>query len=130
MQNVGFLMTRSNDFCSKLRVCQEMPLNDGAIEMRNSVDPYQKHPDQVVVVSGFYIPPTAKVILRCDLVPVVQSIVSLTMSLRRQLVKFMWTTLPNALLFFVGKMSKDSHIFSTKNNHIFVIFTFKILMIR
>ena len=36
--------------------------------------------------------------------PVVQSIVSLTMSLRRQLVKFMWTTLSNMLLFFVGKM--------------------------
>ena len=36
--------------------------------------------------------------------PVVQSIVSLTMSLRRQLVKYMWTTLSNMLLFFVGKM--------------------------
>ena len=36
--------------------------------------------------------------------PVVQSIVSLTTSLRRQLVKYMWTTLSNMLLFFVGKM--------------------------
>ena len=36
--------------------------------------------------------------------PVVQSIVSLTSSLRRQLVKYMPTTLSNTLLFFVGKM--------------------------
>ena len=39
-----------------------------------------------------------------DLGLVVQSIVSLTTSLRRQLVKFMWTTLSNTLLFFVEKM--------------------------
>ena len=36
--------------------------------------------------------------------PVVQSIVSLTTSLRRQLVKYMPTKLSNTLLFFVGKM--------------------------
>ena len=36
--------------------------------------------------------------------PVVQSIVSLTSSLRRQLVKYMPTKLSNTLLFFVGKM--------------------------
>ena len=35
---------------------------------------------------------------------VVQSIVSLTPSLRRQLVKYMPTKLSNTLLFFVGKM--------------------------
>ena len=40
----------------------------------------------------------------CDLGPVVQSIVSLTTSLRRQLVKYMLTILSNTLLFFVGKM--------------------------
>ena len=37
-----------------------------------------------------------------DLGPVVQSIVSLTMSLGCQLVKYMWTTLSNTLLFFVA----------------------------
>ena len=36
--------------------------------------------------------------------PVVQSIVSLTTSLRRQFVKYMPTILSNPLLFFVGKM--------------------------
>ena len=36
--------------------------------------------------------------------PVVQSIVSLTTSLRHQLVKYMPTKLSNTLLFFVGKM--------------------------
>ena len=36
--------------------------------------------------------------------PVVQSIVSLTASLRRQFVKYMPTTYANTLLFFVGKM--------------------------
>ena len=40
----------------------------------------------------------------CDQGPVVQSIVSLTKSLRRQLVKYMPTKLSNTLLFFVGKM--------------------------
>ena len=36
--------------------------------------------------------------------PVVQSIVSLTTSLRRHFVKYMLTTLSNPLLFFVEKM--------------------------
>ena len=36
--------------------------------------------------------------------PVVQSIVSLTTSLRRHFVKYMPTTLSNPLLFFVEKM--------------------------
>ena len=36
--------------------------------------------------------------------PVVQSIVSLTTSLRHKLVKYMLTKLSNTLLFFVGKM--------------------------
>ena len=36
--------------------------------------------------------------------PVVQSIVSLTMSLRGHLLKYIPTTLSNTLLFFVGKM--------------------------
>ena len=39
-----------------------------------------------------------------DLGPVVQSIVSLTTSLRCQFVKYMPTILSNPLLFFVGKM--------------------------
>ena len=39
-----------------------------------------------------------------NLGPVVQSIVSLTTSLRRQFVKYMLTILSNPLLFFVGKM--------------------------
>ena len=49
---------------------------------------------------------SAKNIIRCNLWPVVQSIVSLTMSSKHQLVlfKYMSTTLSNALLFFVGKM--------------------------
>ena len=65
--------------------------------------------------------------------PVVQSIVSLMTLLRRQLVKYMWTTLANTLLFFVGKMwesfavQKILTFFSTKNNSVFVIFTFKSL---
>ena len=64
--------------------------------------------------------------------PVVQSIVSLTTSLRRQHVKFVWTTLSKMLLFFVEKYenllsAKDSHIFLTKNNSVFVIFAVKSL---
>ena len=58
--------------------------------------------------------------------PVVQSIVSLTTSLRGHLVKCIPTTLSNTLLFFVEQMreSFDSHIFPTKNNSVFVILTF------
>ena len=48
-----------------------------------------------------------------NLGPVVQSIVSLTTSLRRQLVKYMPTELSNTLLFF-----------QQKNNSLFVILTF------
>ena len=39
--------------------------------------------------------------------PVVQSIVSLTLLLRRHLFKYMTTTLSNTPLFFVGKMCKS-----------------------
>ena len=55
-----------------------------------------------------------------SLSPVVQSIVSLTRSLRGQLVKCFTTLYPNTLKFFVKKMreafaiAKASHIFSTK----------------
>ena len=71
-----------------------------------------------------------------DLGSVVQSIVSLTTSLRRQLVKYMPTNLSNTLLFFCRKnvrifcAAKDSHIFLTKNNSVFVIFTFENLTKR
>ena len=44
------------------------------------------------------------VALSSRLGPVVQSIFSLTTSIRRQLVKYMLTKLSNTLLFFVGKM--------------------------
>ena len=65
-----------------------------------------------------------------DLGPVAQSIVNLTMSLRRQLVKYMPTELSNTLFFLLEKCenlftAKDSHIFPTKNNSVFVIFTFE-----
>ena len=58
--------------------------------------------------------------------PVLQSIVSLTTSLRRQLVKYMLATLSNTLLFFVEKVrifcsAKDSHIFPTKINSVLII---------
>ena len=62
--------------------------------------------------------------------PVVQSIVSLTMLLRGHLVKYIPTTLSNTLLFFCWKnvrifcIAKDSHIFQTKNNSVFVILMF------
>ena len=45
---------------------------------------------------------------------VVRSIVSLTTSLRRQLFKYMWTTLFNMPLFFVFYSAKDSHFFNKK----------------
>ena len=53
---------------------------------------------------------------------VVQSIASLTSSLRGQLVKCFMTLKPNTLVFFVEKMREASHIFSTKNIGIFEIF--------
>ena len=46
--------------------------------------------------------------------PVVQSIVSLTSSLRGQFVKCFTTSCPNTLIFFVEKMKEASYIFSTK----------------
>ena len=51
-----------------------------------------------------------------DLGPVVRSIVSLTSSLRGQLVKCFTTLLPNTLIFFVEKMIEAFalHTFSTK----------------
>ena len=58
--------------------------------------------------------------------PVVQSIVSLTISLRHKFVKQISAKVTNTLLFFVEKnvrilcSAKDSHIFSTKNNSVFV----------
>ena len=57
--------------------------------------------------------------------PVVQSIVSLMKSLIHLLVEYMLTTLSNTQLFFMEKCknAKDSHIFLTKNNSGFVIFT-------
>ena len=49
--------------------------------------------------------------------PVVQSILSLTSSLRGQLIKCFITLLPNTMIFFVEKIGEAfaSHIFSTKN---------------
>ena len=54
--------------------------------------------------------------------PVVQSIVSLMMSLRHKFVKQISAK--------VTSSAKDSHIFSTKNNSVFVILTFEILAKR
>ena len=60
--------------------------------------------------------------------PVVQSIVSL--SLRHKFVKQISAKVTNTLLFFVEKnvrilcSAKDSHIFSTKNNSVFVLLMF------
>ena len=68
--------------------------------------------------------------------PVVQSIVSLTISLRHKFVKQISAKVTNTLLFFVEKnvrilcSAKDSHIFSTKNNSVFVILMFEILTKR
>ena len=56
----------------------------------------------------------------CHQDPVVQSIVSLTISLRHKFVKQISAKVTNTLLFFVEKnvrilcSAKDSHIFSTK----------------
>ena len=68
--------------------------------------------------------------------PVVQSIVSLTSSLRGQLVTSFTTLLPNTLKFFVEKMKKAFAVqnllsfFSTKNIGIFEILVFEILTNR
>ena len=55
----------------------------------------------------FFTVLTAKLLINKHMGPVVQSIVSLTTSLRRQLVKYMPTKLSNPLLFFVEKMSES-----------------------
>ena len=62
--------------------------------------------------------------------PVVQSIVSLTSSLRGQLVKSFTTLQPNTLKFLVEKMrtAKACHIFSRKNIGIFEKLPFENLM--
>ena len=68
--------------------------------------------------------------------PVVQSIVSLTISLRHKFVKQISAKVTNTLLFFVEKnvrilcSAKDSHIFFNKNNSVFVILMFEILTKR
>ena len=69
--------------------------------------------------------------------PVVQSMDSLTTSLRDQFVKYMPTTYANTIIFcwknvriFSFAMQKDSHIFPTKSNSAFVIFVFEILTKR
>ena len=68
--------------------------------------------------------------------PVVQSIVSLTISLRHKFVKQISAKVTNTQLFFLLKnvrilrSAKDSHIFSTKNNSVFVILMFEILTKR
>ena len=85
---------------------------------------------QFVALTDAPCSPSISSLMDSDLGPIVQSIVSLTTLLRRQLVKYMWTTLSYTLSFFVEKMrifctTKDSHIFSTKNISVFVIFTFE-----
>ena len=67
--------------------------------------------------------------------PVVQSIVSLTSSLRGQLVKCFMTLLPNTLIFLLKKCEKLLHCksfshFPTKNIGKFKILTFEILTKR
>ena len=69
--------------------------------------------------------------------PVVQSIVSLTSSLRGQLVKCFTTLLPNALNFFVEKknkrsfcIAKSSDFFFNKSIGIFEMLMFEILTKR
>ena len=59
-----------------------------------------------------------------DLGPVVKNFVSLMLSLSPQFVNYISTSKANTLLFFV---EKNAHIFSTKNNSVFIIFMFKIL---
>ena len=68
--------------------------------------------------------------------PVVQSIISLTSSLKGQLVKCFTTLQPNTLKFFVQNnersfcSAKAPHVFSAKNIGIFEILTFEILKKR
>ena len=78
--------------------------------------------------------------------PIVLNLGSLTLSLSPQFVNYILTSKANTLLFFVEKIlrilcirtfflkkkltvlniAKDSHIFSTKNNSVFVILPFEI----
>ena len=69
---------------------------------------------------------TKQQLLSVDQGPVVQSIVSLTSSLRGQLVKCFTTLSSNTIIFFVEKM-REAHIFSTKNIGISEILMFEIL---
>ena len=67
--------------------------------------------------------------------PVVQSIVSLTTSLRRQLVKYMPLNYQIHCYFLLEKCENLLHckgfsLFSTNNNSVFVIFTFENLTKR
>ena len=68
--------------------------------------------------------------------PVVQSIVSLTSSLRGQLVKYFMTLSPNKQIFFVHKMREAFAMqnlltfFQQKNIGVFEILTFEILTKR
>ena len=71
------------------------------------------------------------------LCPVVQNFASLTLSLRPHYVNYMYmyisTSKANTLLFFVEKICENPlHfvIFSTKNNSVFVILPFEILINR
>ena len=62
--------------------------------------------------------------------PVVQSIVSLTTLVRRQLVKYMPSTLSNTVIFCwknvrIFCIAKCFHIFPTKSNSKFLMFKFK-----
>ena len=57
------------------------------------------------------------------------------MPLRRQIIKYMPATYANTPLFLLENcenllQAKDSHNFLTKNNSVFLIFTFKILLMR
>ena len=70
------------------------------------------------------------VLLDVCLGPVVQNIVSLTSSLRGQLVKCFTTLLTNIFCWKNERSFCTSHIFSTKNIGIFEILTFEILMTR
>ena len=62
-----------------------------------------------------------------------KALLAFTTSLRRQLIKYIVDYIIKYAIIFCWKnvrifcSAKDSHIFSTKNNSIFVIFTFKIL---
>ena len=75
----------------------------------------------------FGIPYIEKIIV---MGPVVQSIVSLTSSLRGQLVKCFTTFIPNTLIIFVNKLQKLLTFFSTKNIGVFEIFKSEILTKR